>query len=153
LRLAPKELGGLIDRQIRRRWGWLCETLKHDLHRPHRDCLDRLGWQDEPDERFAHRPSSFSEHSGSRGESIGNSGDVFRYVLVKIGYEGEEVVLATGEFPRKRETRGVGDTVDLAVLPGARMDDAAGVRFWKIVRQVPTPDEGMKFVCEPLPPE
>jgi hypothetical protein len=80
-------------------------------------------------------------------------GVVFRYVLVKIGYGGQEVLLARGELALAGEARDVGDTVDLTVLPGARLDAAGGVRFWKLVRQVPTPDAEMKFVCEPLPPE
>ena len=68
-----------------------------------------------------------------------------RCVFVVIDGEGKEVVLADGEHWCDAAF-GVGDRLDLLGLRGARADLAGGLRFWTVVRQVPTPYTGMKYV-------
>ncbi|MGE5274809.1 MAG: hypothetical protein ACM3QU_13750 [Verrucomicrobiota bacterium] len=68
--------------------------------------------------------------------------DVLQYTFVTTDENGNQVLVAQGEYDPGGDTYEVGDSV---TLPGADGVDTS----WKIVRMVPTPYAGVSFYVEP----
>jgi len=67
---------------------------------------------------------------------------VLQYSFVTTDEDGNEVVVAQGEYDPGGDTHEVGDTVVLAGADGVE-------KSWRIVRMVPTPYAGVSFRIEP----
>jgi len=67
---------------------------------------------------------------------------VLQYTFVTADENGNEVVVAQGEYEPGRDTYAVGDTVTLQGVDGVE-------RSWKVLRMVPVPYAGVSFHVEP----
>ena len=67
---------------------------------------------------------------------------MLQFTFVTIDEDGNEVVVAQGEYDPGGDTYEVGDSVTLAGIDGVE-------KSWKIVRMIPTPYAGVSFRVEP----